>query len=673
MDPMTTASSALRAMTHAAGTVDEATVTTLRTASHKPVGALLTTRAMLHAAKPDSIATGWGASPSDLGELRAAERRGIELLNGADAIEHSHRKVNLAAVLDAAGVPHAAGGTPVRTSGELQAAVAALGGEARITGGFSHSRVPLDTNVALGIGGAPEPVVVRSPADLDAFAATQVDHARTYLVQPAPQGRVLHVATAGDQVAAGFGAADELAASERDIAVRAARATGLGAAGVDLVRSADGGLRVLDVHATPRGTAHELETLAASESFTTGIAGAASPSTAIADAVEAAKVQVGVLNMGRQPGKNISRTLAEIERQGGAPVFLPTGATRVLPDGTITVHGTHRPIDVALNRTGSIISDDALATLGDLERSGVPVLNGATPVSLVRDKNRQARTLVAAGVAHPTTAVVTGMQDVDRAIDLIGPSMVLKNPASSEGRGVMFLDGADVVRGVTNLFEQRAPTSRLVATRVDGTGGAVELADRASTEHAIRDLAGSTSVLDAQTGVSLLRMGTPLRLTDAATGASVEVGEPVSALTISDAFRDAKPGASLKAETWYREAAGADTRVHVARLDGEHRVLAAMERRVAPNEFGDARSNLSLGGGATRVDVSPEQEATALAAARAFGLDVAGVDLISTKSGPVVLEVNASPGLDIEKTTGAVADRWISEAMRRGTPHRAAR
>lgn len=597
-----------------------------------------------------------------------------EAVNAPAAVRHAHRKGNLAPVLERAGIPHAADGTLVRTRGELERAVADLGGEARITGGRSHSMVSTDSGVVVGASGVPEPTIVRTSQELDSFAKTQLDHGRTYLVQPVPAGQELHVMTAGDSVLDGIGSGAALAPTEQEMATAAARAFGLDAGRIDLVRDLLGGVRVVDVHATPpRMTSVELDALATSPEFSKAIATARPATTEIADAVESAKVQVGILNMGRVPGKNISRTLAEVERQGGSPVFLPTGATRVADDGTVLVHDVPTPVDVVLNRTGSIISDEALGTLGDIERAGIPVMNGADAVSLVRDKNMQARTLVSNGVAHPVTAVVDGTKDVGRALQLIGPSMVLKNPASSEGRGVMFLDGEDVVRGVTNLFERRAADSKLVATRVDGTGDAVELADRASTEHVIRHLGRSAAEVDAQTGVAMLRMQTPVRLTDQATGASVVLDESVSVLTVSDAFRDARPGASLKAETWYREAAGADTRVHVARLDGEHQVLEAMQRRVAPNEFGDARSNLSLGGGASSIQLTDEQRATALAGARAFDLDVAGVDLIDTAKGPVVLEVNASPGLDIEKTTGAVADRWIAEAMRRGAPHRASR
>jgi glutathione synthase/RimK-type ligase-like ATP-grasp enzyme len=612
------------------------------------------------------VAVGWGLRPNDIEAASAAQARGVTMVNPVDSVLHAHRKGNLAPVLEAAGIPHAADGIQVRTADELRAAVAEVGGEARITGGFSHSRVMDQGTVPLGIGGAPDPVTIRSAEQLEQFARTHIDHARTYLVQPAPNGRVMHVATAGDQVVRGHLTGNGLAPAEQDLAVRAARAFGLNAGGVDLVRDADGALRVLDVHATPMGlTRGQLDSLATSGEFREAIGRARPASTELADSVEGARTSIGVLNMGRMPGKNISRTLAEIERQGGHPVFLPAGAIAVTHDGSVMVRGVRQEIDGVLTRTGSIISDDALGVLKEIEGAGIPVMNGSRPMSLVRDKNVQARTLHAFGVAHPTTTTVSGVKDVDRALDMIGPSMVLKNPASSEGRGVMFLDGENVVRDVVGLFERRTPESNLVALPTGGASSSIHLTDRKAAERAIKVLGGATPVTDARTGQTLLHMQQPIVLMDTATGARVIVDQPVSVLSIADAFRDAKPGAVLKAETWFREAAGVDTRVHVGRIDGEHQVLAAMERRAAPNEFGEARSNLSLGGGATAITPDAQQEATAIAAAKAFDLDVAGVDLIATKNGPVVLEVNASPGLDIEKATGAVADRWISETMRR--------
>lgn len=68
---------------------------------------------------------------------------------------------------------------------------------------------------------------------------------------------------------------------------------------------------------------------------------------------------------------------------------------------------------------------------------------------------------------------------------------------------------------------------------------------------------------------------------------------------------------------------------------------------------GEFRSNLHRGGTAKKFRLSPEYRKTALAAARVLGLTVAGVDMIESKDGPMVMEVNSSPGLEgVQKSTG---------------------
>ena len=80
------------------------------------------------------------------------------------------------------------------------------------------------------------------------------------------------------------------------------------------------------------------------------------------------------------------------------------------------------------------------------------------------------------------------------------------------------------------------------------------------------------------------------------------------------------------------------------------RVVAAMERTSSPGEF---RSNLHRGGSAQLTKLSPAERRTAVKAAQTMGLDVAGVDLIRSSRGPLVLEVNSSTGLrGIEEATG---------------------
>jgi ribosomal protein S6--L-glutamate ligase len=88
------------------------------------------------------------------------------------------------------------------------------------------------------------------------------------------------------------------------------------------------------------------------------------------------------------------------------------------------------------------------------------------------------------------------------------------------------------------------------------------------------------------------------------------------------------------------------------------KVIAAMKRQGAEGDF---RSNLHRGGSATKIRLTPEERSTAVRAAKAMGLRVAGVDLLRSNHGPVVMEVNSSPGLEgIEKATGLdVADKII--------------
>ncbi|QPJ64216.1 MAG: 30S ribosomal protein S6--L-glutamate ligase [Candidatus Nitrohelix vancouverensis] len=102
------------------------------------------------------------------------------------------------------------------------------------------------------------------------------------------------------------------------------------------------------------------------------------------------------------------------------------------------------------------------------------------------------------------------------------------------------------------------------------------------------------------------------------------------------------------------EAGGADIRCLVI----EDKVVASMIRQGKEGEF---RSNLHRGGSAQSIKISPEERSTAVRSAKAMGLNLAGVDLLRSKHGPLVMEVNSSPGLEgIETTTGIdVADKII--------------
>ncbi|NJM96535.1 MAG: 30S ribosomal protein S6--L-glutamate ligase [Phormidesmis sp. RL_2_1] len=147
----------------------------------------------------------------------------------------------------------------------------------------------------------------------------------------------------------------------------------------------------------------------------------------------------------------------------------------------------------------------------------------------------------------------------------------------------------------------------------------------------------------------LLRIvgGAPLviKLLEGTQGIGVVLTETDQAATsVIEAFRGLD--ANILVQEFIAEAKGADIRCFI--IGGK--VVAAMKRQGAPGEF---RSNLHRGGNATKVKLTPDERSTALQAAKAMGLRVAGVDLLRSAHGPVVMEVNSSPGLEgIEKATG---------------------
>lgn len=134
-----------------------------------------------------------------------------------------------------------------------------------------------------------------------------------------------------------------------------------------------------------------------------------------------------------------------------------------------------------------------------------------------------------------------------------------------------------------------------------------------------------------------------------------------SAKSVVEAFRGAN--VNILVQEFIKEAGGSDIRVLV--VGGK--VIAAMKRTGAEGDF---RSNLHRGGSAVQVKISPEERATAIRSAKAMGLNVCGVDLLRSNHGPVVMEVNSSPGLEgIEKATGIdVADKIIDLIEKKAVP-----
>lgn len=158
--------------------------------------------------------------------------------------------------------------------------------------------------------------------------------------------------------------------------------------------------------------------------------------------------------------------------------------------------------------------------------------------------------------------------------------------------------------------------------------------------------------------------GAPLvvKLVEGTQGIGVVLAETRQAAeSVIDAFRGLN--AHILVQEFIQEAKGTDVRCLVI---GDE-VVAAIERRA---KEGDFRSNLHRGGKASVANISKAEHDIALKAVRTLGLDVAGVDILRSRRGPLVMEVNASPGLEgIEKATGIdIAGKMIQWIERQAQP-----
>ncbi len=154
-----------------------------------------------------------------------------------------------------------------------------------------------------------------------------------------------------------------------------------------------------------------------------------------------------------------------------------------------------------------------------------------------------------------------------------------------------------------------------------------------------------------------------IKLVEGSQGTGVVLADkPAASRSVIEAFRGLY--ANFLVQEFVKEAKGADVRAFV--IGGK--VVAAMKRQARAGEF---RSNLHRGGHAEAVRLSPAENDTAVRAAAVMGLAVAGVDMLRSKRGPLVLEVNSSPGLEgIEGATqadvaGAVIEYIESRVKRR--------
>ncbi len=144
-----------------------------------------------------------------------------------------------------------------------------------------------------------------------------------------------------------------------------------------------------------------------------------------------------------------------------------------------------------------------------------------------------------------------------------------------------------------------------------------------------------------------------IKLLEGTQGIGVVLGEtPGAAKSMIQAFGGLK--ANIMVQEFIKEAKGSDIRCLVV---GD-KVVASMMRSGADGDF---RSNLHRGGTAKSIKITPEERSTAVRAANIMGLNVCGVDMLRSNHGPVVMEVNSSPGLEgVEKATGIdVAEKII--------------
>jgi ribosomal protein S6--L-glutamate ligase len=173
--------------------------------------------------------------------------------------------------------------------------------------------------------------------------------------------------------------------------------------------------------------------------------------------------------------------------------------------------------------------------------------------------------------------------------------------------------------------------------------------------HSTHDIAG---IVAAVGGAPLI-----VKLIEGTQGMGVVLAETdKSAQSVIQAFRGLD--ANFLVQEFIKEADGSDIRCFIV----DDKIAAAMLRRAAPGEF---RANIHRGGTGEKIKLTPEERSTALRAAKAMGLKIAGVDMLRSNHGPVVLEVNASPGLEgIEKATNIdVAGKIISYVEKQAAVH----
>ncbi len=251
--------------------------------------------------------------------------------------------------------------------------------------------------------------------------------------------------------------------------------------------------------------------------------------------------------------------------------------------------------------------------------------------------------------AHRPSVMLQGIEltDLDAVIPRIGASHTFYGTAVVRQFEMMGIFTANESQAISRARDKLRALQLLAR---NGIGLPVT-----GFAHSTKDING---LLDTVGGPPVV-----VKLTEGTQGMGIVLAETRKAAeSVISAFRQLD--ANILVQEFIREAGGADIRAFVV----GNRVVASMRRQSAPGEF---RSNLHRGGTADRIRLTPEERAVAVRAARTMGLDVCGVDLVRSKHGPLVLEVNSSPGLEgIEGTTGVDVARRIVEWIEKSHANR---
>ena len=190
------------------------------------------------------------------------------------------------------------------------------------------------------------------------------------------------------------------------------------------------------------------------------------------------------------------------------------------------------------------------------------------------------------------------------------------------------------------------PNESQAITRSRDKLRSLQLLARAGIGLPVTGFAHSTKDID---GLLETVGGAPVvvKLLEGTQGVGVVLAETKKAAeSVIAAFRQLD--ANILVQEYIKESGGSDIRAIVV----GNRVVAAIKRTGAPGDF---RSNLHRGGTAEKIRLTPEERSIAVRAARTVGLNVSGVDLLQSNHGPVVMEVNSSPGSRTRRRTSTVS------------------